>query len=584
LQNLKESRVLDISQSATPCRYRLLDCGDFVTTKKLTIREYTELPKVPYAAISYVWRGNKFDQGVGGPVFSVKGAENADPIGLEVLRDACIAASASGATYLWLDRLCIMQTNKADKRWQIQEMYGLYRSCHICIIIPGGTQHLVCLDEETQWIHRGWTLQEAVAPLHAVVLFSWKLGQCQARAGDTGGVINEVFPSKSATAPLSLVVDASVVGSINISIEKPEGKKTFLAEVRLFSSHPPDSSYKDFPFWQPTRRILSPNVGALARIMDKTLDQDAKDHSIWQSALMRTSSRPVDMVFSIMGLFGVMLDTSQFGENDRVPATIALARAVLKKEAGGRVSWLAAAYRIPPSRQISTFPLFPRTSVAGKAYVKIADGLREVSLSMENEYPVAQALVPMPHATMDEDGYLHFTAKAVCLNPSFADALTAPSEPARPTHFKAVDDSWWALCEDSDITKGQVFAVLIGFFVGYYPGNTPAHDTNNVRAMIVEAHAPGMFHVRSYLTFSRDARRWAATWPERSFCIGGPNIKALEDDGKDLPIIPWAREQYLNNPRHMLQSNLTLEDKEIRRARWAVPQKVLEQEYANGQE
>ncbi|KIY51179.1 hypothetical protein FISHEDRAFT_29651, partial [Fistulina hepatica ATCC 64428] len=456
LQSLTESGMLDISQCGTPCRYRLIDCADFISADKLTIREYAEFPTVPYAAVSYVWRGNEPDQELAGPVFSVKGAEDADPIGLEVLHEACLASIACGATHLWLDRLCIMQTNKTDKRWQIREMYKMYRSCYICVVAPGGVQRLVRLDEETQWIHRGWTLQEAVAPPSVIVLFSWKLGQCEARVGTAreAGVINEVSPLKSAVMSLSLIVDACTTGSL--SIEKDN--KSLVVEVKVFSSLPSDRSYNDFPFWRPTRQVLSPNVGALARIMRNDLDQDVKEHSIWQSALMRTSSRPVDMVFSIMGLFGVTLDTAKFGEHDRIPATIALARAILEKEGGGRANWFAAAFRIPPSQQISTFPVFPRTSVAGKAYVKVAGGLQEVSSLMGNEYPIAEALVSMPHATMEKDGYIRFTAKAVRLDPSFSDAAKPPSELAKPTHLEAIDSSWWKICEDLDDTKGQVFA------------------------------------------------------------------------------------------------------------------------------
>jgi hypothetical protein len=189
----------------------------------------------------------------------------------------------------------------------------------------------------------------------------------------------------------------------------------------------------------------------------------------------------------------------------------------------------------------------------------------------------------MPRATMEENGYLSFTAKAVRLEPSPANASRSSSNLSEPDYVKAIDGSWWKICEDQDVTKGQVFAVLVGYFVGYYPGSTPAQDANNIRAMIVQEHAPGKSHVRSYLTLSLKAKSWAMEWPERTFCIGGPDVEAIEEDrdSEDLPRIPLAREQHLNNPRHMLQLNPTLEDKEMRRSRWAIPQKVIEREYAS---
>ncbi|KUI65812.1 hypothetical protein VM1G_02515 [Cytospora mali] len=578
-ETLWKSRCLDISGCGTPGRFRLMSCADFIDAGSVTILEYVEFPECAFAAISYVWQGNNPGELFDERVFNVPvplDAAPGDPIGIEVLHDACVAALARGATHLWLDRICIMQMSETDKRWQIQRMYEVYQRCHVCIVVPGGIQCLVRLDEETQWIHRGWTLQEAVAPRpeSVYVLFSWGLGSRRARAGDMGGTIEEVAPSRSAMTPLSLIVDASTTGCISIE----NGEKRLLVEVKLFSSHPADRTYRDFPLWGETRRVLAPNVGALARAMSTDLDQDAKYHSIWQSALMRTSSRPVDMVFSIMGLFGVVLRPSDFGKEDRVRATIALAQAIMKK--GGRATWLAAALHISPSRQISTFPKFPRTTVSGKAFVNIAGELRGVSLMMENEYPVAAALVPMPTGSMDDEGYISFTAKAIRVQPLPDRPAGTSGEPARPAHVQAIDESWWGIQEGTNGVEGEAFAILVGFFVGYYPGATPAHDTKNIRAMIVEKHAYERFHVRSYLMLSRVTKAWVQTWPERTFSIGGPALEVVEDLGEDLPVVSVPREQFLNNPHSGHYNGVPpLEDQTIRQARWAVPQKALEQKY-----
>ena len=59
-------------------------------------------------------------------------------------------------------------------------------------------------------------------------------------------------------------------------------------------------------------------------------DNDMRENAIWRSA----SSRPVDMVFSIMGIFEVSLDVGKYGEPDRERATIDLAEAVLKTGRG----------------------------------------------------------------------------------------------------------------------------------------------------------------------------------------------------------------------------------------------------------
>jgi hypothetical protein len=55
-------------------------------------------------------------------------------------------------------------------------------------------------------------------------------------------------------------------------------------------------------------------------------DEGARYCDLWRSVWMRTSSRAVEMAFSMMGLFRVELEPYAFDENDRHGATIALAQ------------------------------------------------------------------------------------------------------------------------------------------------------------------------------------------------------------------------------------------------------------------
>ncbi|KAI1646009.1 uncharacterized protein F4817DRAFT_154867 [Daldinia loculata] len=574
LEGILTTKCFDITQYAIPCRYRLLSCAAFVKNKELEILEFTDFPTVKYTAVSYVWKGNIpnanfHDQTFNVPVPDEKDGSPGnpgDPIGVDVLNQVCVASMARGVHYLWLDRLCIMQMNDEDKKWQIRQMHAIYLHCEICIVVPGGIQCLVRLDEETQWIHRGWTLQEAVAPSNVLILFSWRFGSCKAYAGDAEGDIDEITAATSAVASLSFIVDSSTIGSIGVNF----GDHRELVRVKLLSSHPSDQVYN-----REDHRIMSPNVGALARIMSKDLNDDERHHSIWQSALMRTSSRPVDMVFSIMGLFGITLDTSRFEKEDRAKATIELAREVMAK--GGRATWLAAAFRIQPSRQISTFPLFPRTSVSGKSYVKVEGGVQEISLLMENEYPIAQALVPMPKGCMDEKGYLTFSSKAIPIRPRSMDPQRMSLDPRNPAYFQDVNDSWWETQEDSVRMEKKTFAVLIGYFVGYYPGGTPATDSKNVRAAIIEEHAQDRFHVRTYLALSKETKAWVKTWQEQTFIVGGPLPDDIEDAGQGLPVVNNPRIQRLNDTQGASCSiTPSLKGIAYRRARWASPQLQFE--------
>ncbi|KAK0462721.1 hypothetical protein IW261DRAFT_177968 [Armillaria novae-zelandiae] len=123
--------AVDIKSSATPQRYRLVDCIVLTEDKTLRIYEFTNFLVVAYCAVSYVWCNiPSSDSFVEDIKFDVKGTEEADPINTDELHHACMA-SLRGCTYLWLDRLYIMQTSKDDKRWKIKEIYRMYQSCDV---------------------------------------------------------------------------------------------------------------------------------------------------------------------------------------------------------------------------------------------------------------------------------------------------------------------------------------------------------------------------------------------------------------------------------------------------------------------
>ncbi|KAK0496552.1 hypothetical protein EDD18DRAFT_1388986 [Armillaria luteobubalina] len=560
--------AVDITSSATPQRYRLVDCKALTESTVLCICEFTDFPVVDYCAISYVWRnirtGKSFVEGGDGVKFDVKGAEKADPINTDVLYHACMASLRRGCTHLWLDRLCIMQASEADK------------PC-VCVVLAGGLEYMVSLEEETAWIHRGWTLQEALAPPIIDVLFAWKLHSGQAIAATGVGNserLEEVVPNQSAVTSLSLLLKTCTTGVM--SFVRDGQSKPVMVEAKIFSSYPVQHSYNDIPFWRPTRKIFSPNVAALCIAMDNDMDEDTKLYAIWKSALMRTSSRPVDMVLSVMGLFGVTLDPSPFGKDDRLNATIALACAILEK--GSRATWLGTSFKLPPCKQLPTFSVFPRTQVAGKALFKG----KEVSEMMDNEYHYPGALVPFPQGSMDKSGFFTFAAKAVRVMATAGAEVLGPLP--CPLILKAKDGSLWRVCDasNSQNTLGATFAVLLGWFNAYVPNVTPAHDADNIRAMLVTEHAAGKFHVLSYVFLSMKCRPWVTGWEVHSFCIGPetPSDTKAEPEEELVEVTsPPDLQLQRSAPNFPECSRPTLMDTAARQARWAVPQHTLERHY-----
>ncbi|OCH94813.1 hypothetical protein OBBRIDRAFT_48838 [Obba rivulosa] len=517
LDQLQGAKV-DISPSATLCRYRLVDCIQFVEHENLRIDEFSEFPNVEYTAISYVWRGRPDLNRHRRKVFTVAGAEGADPITIDVLRHACAASVQQRVRYIWLDRLCIIQTSKADKIWQIRQMFRIYKSCTRCIVLPDGLCRLVSLSEETDWIHRGWTLQEAMAPKNVVVLFTWTLGPGRLSTGGeyglpAAGAVTPVIPGVSAVTELQIIIDACAVGFLFF---------TTPTEWDLTAEYSKTRKLKGAIFGART-----PNIFAFAAAMNGDFDDEAKSHAIWRCALMRTSSRPVDMVFSIMGLFGVDLDPRGYNDNDRVGATIALAKAIL--QGGGSASWLGIAFRIPPSPELPVFPDFPQTSVAGKALVRTHKGLREVADIMEIEYPSAGPKClqsKLPGGSMDDSGQFFFRSRYAHARrvaggqeqPRTAHETNAGY--ARSIHAIAADETEWEIyLRELKGEESRAFAVFLGWFDEYYPGATPLPD-KNIKIMILEEHEPGRCCLCSFASLKFTLQDWVATWDERDFCIG----------------------------------------------------------------
>ncbi|KAI0275315.1 hypothetical protein BC834DRAFT_43562 [Gloeopeniophorella convolvens] len=522
--------VLDITPSATTGRFRLMDCPQFVYHQALVVREFFEFPlmKCPYAAISYVWRGNTVDECTVGLRFSVSGAEDGDLVGVDVLRHACTAALNQGINYIWLDRLCIMQTSKEDKHWQIGHMFLIYQRSAISLVFPGGIQRLVRLDEPTTWINRGWTLQEALAPPRVEVVYSWTYGSGM-YFGRFRGNITELIPEESAITPLRELLSLNAFGTTDFFPSATGVHITF--QTTIFGV-PTDSS-SDTRSEQTTEVVIFMLKNALQH-GGETPDQLAP--AIWRSAFFRASSRPVDMVFSIMGLFGVTLDPRRFAKDDRLGATIALMQEILRQ--GGRANWLGLAPYLPPHPQLSTFPVFPRTRVDGQVLLelKVQDANKWSGRIAHKQLSAILDVrrIQMPTGSMDDVGYLVISRKAIRIfsQPDIAEphedhhAHMDPrtvSPPQCCLRLWAINRTGWRFYGDQDDSTQsfpRTFAVLLGWhnefsLDGLWTG--PRY----LSALLIREHEPDGFHVESFFELSHRLEFWVDRWEERTLRIGG---------------------------------------------------------------
>lgn len=330
--NELQNKAIDLTPYATDKRYRFISCNAFVERDTLEIYEAVSLPHGSYSAISYVWFGltsSQLEKDVCFQVYCGKRTngslrENGGPINTSVLRYACRWSIDSTLPYLWLDRLCIIQTSRCDKDWQIERMYSIYKNCEQCIVLPGGLQRLASIYEETTWVARAWTYQEAMLTWDFAIVLTKDWRTTEARHWLDEGRCHWQY-----------LVEFFVLGSGLLSNQDTTFDTVPSAVVHTVSTEPP-------------RLIMGTNkesLDILERIMEykvyneltKPGEEKITDSSTRQLVLhgvaMRASSRPVDMAFSILGLVEVEEEFSDrlkdFGEDERFAATLALVEAML---------------------------------------------------------------------------------------------------------------------------------------------------------------------------------------------------------------------------------------------------------------
>ncbi|CCL99554.1 uncharacterized protein FIBRA_01572 [Fibroporia radiculosa] len=509
-----QNTTVDITVSATPCKYRLIDCAQFLDHDTLAIHEFQDLPAREYATISYVWRGLGVDSnhtsGEKYGTFTIRGATNGDPMSIDVLRHACTAAAQKEAKFIWLDGLCILQSNDNDKAWQIRRMYHIYQSSALCIVLPGGMRRLAQVDEETTWIQRSWTLQEVLAPKmsNVMVLFAWTYGEALSIAS-TSAQFNykEVVPGQSAACPLQ---DALSTHSGNIYELKTERKTFKFFSTTLFGR---EKSY----------------VSTLLAVLDNGgLENAGSVQAVWQCSLMRTCTYPVDAVFSIMGLFGVSLDPLRFKPDDRRGATIALAAEILRN--GGRADWLAAALDLPPEKGVSALPALPRVNPIGNATL----------VTEEGERPVAEILPwvgfgwvdGIPLGKMDEKGCFTFSSPAALLIPAGRQESGRIENDEKTMHDAtgklqviATNGTIWKIHIGDEETYQQTRRSFIAF-IGTLTHYTSAVfgcfvDPHPHRAILVEEHEDGRFHRTSSFILGTEFVPYIERCKSYEICLAG---------------------------------------------------------------
>lgn len=490
----------------------------------------TDLSAIPlplFAAISYPWRDLQLPAGSSTPSFSVAGALHADPISMSVIRTACFAARVYNCSYLWLDRLCILQESKEDKDWQIQRMFHVYRRCATCLVFPGGLVRLARLDDATSWIDRAWTLQEAVAPQDGTVKVVFAL---------THPTYREFIQERCDTEKYNERCHAVFTSDLRFDTKAaPHG--TFVERVL----EPDRSAVSDLNMlrgeihsWLEALREHGPDfpdlqarlpIRILRGVESLTLSNAVAFRTglpLWTAAYTRSSSRPVDMVFSIMGLFGVHLDVSRFGKTDRLYATIALIQEMMRRPRA-TATWLYIAPTMTPSKELSTLPEMPETSESGCAYIHTPKGRVPATdaIAVETFFESSSwDTRGAPRGEMTDSGYFVFWSRA------------APMPVDTASTGRGIGTAWAGVQNSYD--DREVWAVVVGRKKNFnrnpdtwehqsWSGEGPRPvGLFELTLMLIEKHGHELYH-RVGMEREIDERKTAGwNWTYRRFQVGGP--------------------------------------------------------------
>ena len=152
-------------------------------TKTLELRFFADSRSVRYAALSHVWEADDHRQPFREiqAIYSRCLASGEDPRELVTakVRNFLAIAESDGYEWGWLDTACIDKTSSSELSEAINCMYRWYADSHLCYayLYDVSDDDNPLLPESgfrsSRWHTRGWTLQELIAPPNVVFLSVW---------------------------------------------------------------------------------------------------------------------------------------------------------------------------------------------------------------------------------------------------------------------------------------------------------------------------------------------------------------------------------------------------------------------------
>ncbi|RYO85022.1 hypothetical protein DL766_005663 [Monosporascus sp. MC13-8B] len=222
-----------------------------------------------------------------------------------------------------------------DKKLQIQNMGHIYGNAEAVIVMPGGVAAAQDAEYAAPWITRAWTLQEATlcANTHVLILHPELAPGYDYEAAMSGSVYNIT----NIEGDLALSELQSLLRSWRVTIKKIDKETRETISSKEFAAR----CFGD------DKRIISALQGVLAGHTPAM-----KRSAAWRSIWLRTSTKPQDMVFSVMHVLGVQIDV----DYDRTREDLILE---LARKSASLPSWLDIGEGVPFDPRYGLVPALP---------------------------------------------------------------------------------------------------------------------------------------------------------------------------------------------------------------------------------
>jgi len=272
----------------------LLDkCNPIIVLDEFRDLKWGESSSKPkYTAISHVWAQSSFvkrtAKRVNRPLSILIEGDSTNTISWHGLVQAARASKHLQSEYIWLDFLCLHQTSKSDKKLQIKNMGAIYENAAGTLVMPGGISAAQRVDKSAGWIDRAWTLQESTLCPDTYVLLDWP----RKHSLTVGGIKDAEFKylgHSIAIIRLRGLLEARVSTEdiyYEIDGEEEEGLEL---DISCFGED-------------------NTAIMALWTMLESKGDPYILKSAAWRSMWMRTSTKPQDMVFSVLHIFNADIE------------------------------------------------------------------------------------------------------------------------------------------------------------------------------------------------------------------------------------------------------------------------------------